>query len=281
MTAFRDRAAHWLREPLVHFLIAGGAIFGFYAWRGDTVDASSRQIIVSEAQVQRLANIWAQTWQRPPSIQELDGLIRDDIKEEIYYREAIRLGLDQDDAIIRRRLRAKMEFLSSAETEAMVPSDAVLQGWLDTYPARYATDPLISFQSVYVNMTGDEAAALAKAKALLEALRTGAEPEALGDPISLPRRLTKATTEAIDRQFGEMFAAKLITLPKGEWSGPVASGFGLHLIRVDSIAAAQTPKLAEVRQRVENDWRSATRLARENNAYQTLLDGYDIKIERP
>lgn len=281
MTALRERTARWLREPLVHFLIAGAAIFAFYAWRGDAVDASDRGIVVGEAQVQRLANIWSQTWQRPPSANELDGLIRDYIKEEVYYREALRLGLDQDDAIVRKRLRAKMEFLATAEAETMAASDTVLQAWLDKNTARYAADPLISFQSVYVSTTGDEAVALLKAKVLLARLQDGADAEKLGDSISLPRSVTGATTEAVDRQYGDAFAAKLIGLPKGEWSGPVASGFGLHLVRVDTVSAVGMPKLGEVRQRVENDWRSATRIARENQAYQTLLDGYDIKIERP
>ena len=270
-----------LREPLVHFLIAGAAIFAFYAWRGDMVDAGDRRIVVREDQVQRLAKIWSQTWQRPPSANELDGLIRDYIKEEVYYREAIRLGLDQDDAIVRKRLRAKMEFLATSEAETMAASDTVLQAWLDKYPARYATDRLISFQSVYAGITGGEAAALSKAKAVLVQLRGGANPKGLGDPISLPHSLAGATADEIDRQFGDAFAAKLIGLPKGEWSEPVASGFGLHLIRVDTVSAVRTPKLAEVRQRVENDWRSATRITRENQAYQALLDGYDIKIERP
>jgi len=281
MTALRVHTARWLREPLVHFLIAGAAIFAIYAWRGDAVDASDRRIVVGEAQVQRLANIWSQTWQRPPSANELDGLIRDYIKEEVYYREAIRLGLDQDDAIVRKRLRAKMEFLATSEAETMAASDAVLQAWLDKYPARYAVDPLISFQSVYVSTTGDEAAALLKANALLARLQGGADAEKLGDSLSLPRSVTGGTAEAVNRQYGDAFAAKLIGLPKGQWSGPVASGFGLHLVRVDMVSAVRTPKLAEVRQRVENDWRSATRIARENQAYQTLLDGYDITIERP
>jgi peptidyl-prolyl cis-trans isomerase C len=281
MSQWRKSIAHWLREPLLHFLIAGTAIFAFYAWRGDAVDVGDRQIIVREAQVERLANIWSQTWRRPPDARELDGLIRDYIKEEVYYREAVRLELDQNDAIVRRRLRAKMEFLSSAEAETMVASDTELQAWLDKYPARYAEAPLISFQSVYVSTIGGEAVASRKAKALLGQLQAGTDPKNLGDPISLPRSQSKAASEEIDRQFGEAFAGKLVALPKGEWAGPIASGFGLHLVRVDEVSAARLPKLADVRQRVENDWRSATRIARENQAYQTLLDGYDIKIERP
>jgi peptidyl-prolyl cis-trans isomerase C len=277
MTQFGDRGARWLREPLVHFFIAGAAIFAFYAWRGDAVDAASRQIIVREAQVQRLANIWSQTWRRPPTAQELDGLIRDYIKEEVYYREAIRLGFDQDDPIVRRRLRAKMESLGAAQTETMQADDAVLQAWLDKNPARYAMDPVISFQSVYVNMSGGPA----KANAILAQLQAGTDSQKLGDSIALPRSLVDATIEDIDRQFGEGFAKEIMAMPTGQWAGPVESGFGLHLIRVDRVNSARAPKLDQVRQRVENDWRSAARVSRENEAYQTLLDGYDIQIERP
>lgn len=277
MNSVRDQASRWLREPLVHFILAGAAIFAFYTWRGGDVDTENRRIIVREAQVQRLAMIWAQTWRRAPSAQELDGLIRDYIKEEIYYREAIRLGLGQDDAIVRKRLRAKMEFLAASEVETMAPDDAVLRAWLAKNPARYASDRRISFQSVYVSGIDAEA----KARAGLVQLQAGADPEKMGDPISLPRSLIKADSAEIDRQFGEGFAASLSALPAGKWAGPVRSGFGLHLVRVDEVSAAQVPKLSEVRQRVENDWRSATRIVRENKAYQALLDGYDIRIERP
>lgn len=277
MTIMRDSVRRWRHEPFLHFMLAGAAIFAFYTWRGADVDVESRQIIVREAQVQRLATIWTQTWQRAPTAQELDGLIRDYIKEEIYYREANRLGLGEDDAIVRRRLRAKMEFLAASQAETMIPDEAVLQAWLAKNPARYASDPLISFRSVYLSGSKGDA----KAKAVLAQLQAEADPQKLGDPISLPKSLIDAHSEDIDLQFGEGFAASLRMLPKGIWSGPILSGFGLHLVRIDRISAAHTPELGEVRQRVENDWRAATRIARENQAYQLLLDGYDIQIERP
>lgn len=276
----RDRAAHWLREPLVHFLIAGALIFLFFAWRGPVIDVGDRRIVVNEAQVQRLATIWSQTWQRPPSATELDGLIRDTIKEEIYYREALRLGLDKDDAIIRRRLRSKMEFLATSETDNTLPTDIVLQAWLDTHSARYATDPLISFDQVYVRAT-DGDSATARAKNLLVRLRAHAKAATLGDPISLPPTMQAASKSDISREFGDEFTAALSDFPVGEWRGPIASGFGLHLVRVRAVTASRHPKLSHVRQTVENDWRAATRERRENQAYQVLLDGYKVEIERP
>ncbi len=278
---FRERMPQALREPLVHFIIAGAAIFTIYGWGGNAVDAESRRILVGEEQVQRLASMWSQTWQRPPNAKELDGLIRDYIKEEIYYREAKRLGLDEDDTVVRRRLRSKMEFLATSETENMIPTDATLQAWLDKYPARYTTDPVISFDSVYVSANDGDDLARAKAMRILAQLKAGGDAAKLGDPISLPRSMEAASQLSISRQYGEEFGTALVKVPKGAWSEPVASGFGLHLVRINSIDVSRKAALTEVRQQVENDWRSATKEQRENRAYQALLDSYDIEIERP
>lgn len=278
---FRRFVARSLREPLAHFLLAGLAIFVFFDVFGQEADLGDRRIVVKEDQVRRLADQWAQAWQRGPSPGELDGLIRDYIKEEIYYREALRLGLDRDDAIVRRRLRSKMEFLANSEAETATPSDAELQAWLDRYPAKYSPDPVFSFDQVYVSADGGEDASMAKARTILRQLQAGAKPSALGDALALPRSLDGVTAFDVNRQYGDAFAGALKGLPVGKWSGPIASGFGLHLIRVRSVRFPHKPGLAEVRQAVENDWREATREERENRAYQVLLDGYRIEIEKP
>ncbi len=276
---FRDRFAQALREPLVHFLIAGLLIFLIYGSFAGATSATDRRISITEDQVKRLATQWAQTWQRPPSPTELDGLIRDYIKEEIYYREAIRLGLDQDDLVVRRRMHSKMEFLATAEAENMTATDAELQAWLDKNPAKYAADPVYSFEQVFVRSDDGADQAVARAKVLLKSLTAGARTS--GAPVSLPASLEAASVFEISRQFGEEFAAALKALPVGAWSGPVNSGFGLHLVRITRASASKSPKLADVRRQVENDWRSATRDAREAEAYQKLLDSYDIEIEKP
>ena len=278
---FRERLTLGMREPLVHFLSAGLAIFLIFGTLRQEVDTGDRRIVVNEQQVKRLAMQWSQTWQRPPNSAELDGLIRDYIKEEIYYREALRLGLDKDDMVVRRRMRSKMEFLAKSETENMTATDAALQAWLDKYPARYAPESVYSLDQVYVSTTGSGDASLAKAKSVLIQLQAGAKANGLGDQISLPRSMDAATASNINREFGEEFALALKALPTGSWAGPIASGFGLHLVRVRSVQAPHKPRLAEVRQAVENDWRVATRETRENQAYQALLDGYQIAIEKP
>ncbi len=269
-----------LKEPLVHFLLAGLALFVFFAWRGDAVDPESRTITITEQQVERLAANWAQTWQRPPTQQEIDGLIRDFIKEEIYYREGLRLGLDQDDTIIRRRIRSKMEFLTSSELENATPSDAVLQAMLDKNPQAYAADARYSFDQIYLTAEDADAAAL-RAKQILGALGKGADWQNQGDAISLPRSPNDVDRARIAADFGEDFAAALAGIKPGPWSGPVASGFGLHLVRIRAVQASAKPSLKDVRQRLENDWRAQTVKVREAKAYQALLDSYTIRIAQP
>lgn len=269
-----------LREPLVHFLLGGAALFLFFACRGNPADADSRTITVTQQQVEQLAANWTRTWQRPPSPTELDGLIRDAIKEEVYYREGLRLGLDQDDAIIRRRMRTKMEFLARSELEQAVPDDATLQALLDRNPSAYARDARFSFDQIFLNAQ-DRDAARERASALRQELAAGADWRTLGDVLSLPRSIEALERRQVAADFGDAFAAGLAGAPQGAWHGPVASGFGLHLVRVRAVTAAEKPKLSDVRQMVLNDWRATTQKAREAKAYQALLDSYTVRIARP
>lgn len=266
-----------LREPLAHFLIAGLAVFLMSAWRGDVVDPAGRTITITTEQVQRLADGWQQTWRRPPTPSEIDGLIRDYIKEEIYVREGARMGLDVDDPVIRRRLRSKMEFLASQSVDGETPADAVLQNWLDRNPGKYAGDVKLGFDQIYV--ANNDEAARGRAEQLLATLRAGRP--ASGDPISLPAHLDATARGEVARIFGDDFVGALVGLKPGLWSGPVTSGFGLHLVRLRALTLSGKPLLADVHQAVENDWRAATLADRQKLAYQALLDGYTIQIAKP
>ena len=276
-----DRLRSLSHEPLAHFLLGGLAIFLFFAWRGTEVDPASRTIVIDEPQVERLATQFSRTFRRTPTTQEIDGLIRDYIKEEVYNREALRLGLDRDDTVIRQRLRQKMEFLARSSAESEQPSDADLQRMLDANPAKYGSGAVISFDQIYL---GEGAIAEARAKALLARLGRTDNWRGLGDPLSVPASMERATQADIERQFGDIFASELASLasePAEVWRGPVPSGFGAHLVRLRAATLPQPPKLSEVRQQVENDWRAATIDRREAAAYQALLDGYTIRIEKP
>ncbi len=268
--------SRWIRsalhEPLVHFLIAGTALFAFSGYYGG-VDPGERRIMLDQKSVMRLADQWQQTWRRQPSANELDGLIREYIKEEVYFREAIRLGLDADDPIIRRRLRSKMEFLATAQIENAVPSDAELFRFYATNKARYATDPGYSFDQQYY---GEDERGARKAITLLNRGENVPAPH-----IPLPAKMEKAGRGDIARTFGKDFADRLGRLPADKWSGPVRSGYGWHTVRIRAVDASKLPPLPEVAQRVRNDWRAETKATREAASYQTLLDGYTISIARP
>ena len=266
----------WLRpltrEPLVHFMIAGAALFAFGTFLGG-VDATERRITLDEAQVAQLANRWQQTWRRPPNAAELDGMIREHIKDEIYFREALRLGLDSDDPIIRRRLRTKMEFLATAEVENSLPTNAELERYYTANNSRYAADPVFSFDQRYYGEDETEA------RAAVKALNAGQSPPVLLIP--LPVAMEKVSSADIGREFGEAFATNLSSLPLVRWAGPFRSGYGWHAVRVRAVESATVTPLAEIAQQVTNDWRAETKTKREAAAYQALLDGYDIRIAKP
>lgn len=268
------------QEPLVHFLLAGLLVFGIASWRGTAVDPADRTIKIDEDRVGLLAQQFEQTWQRSPSGAEVDQLIRDYVREEIYYREALRMGLDQDDPIIRRRLRSKMEFLAASQVESAIPTDAELQAWMARNPGRYAPGSRYSFDQVYIGPANDPDIDQ-RVETALARLRAGAVPTSVGQPLSVPARLEDKGVDAISNDFGDGFAAALRTLKSGDWSGPIASGFGMHLVRITQITPGTPPQLADVRQRVENDWRAATLEARQAKAYQALLDGYSVQIKKP
>lgn len=269
-----------LREPLVHFLIAGFGLFVFFLVRGTAVDPESRTITVGEAEVTQLVAGWQQTWQRPPTAQEIDGLIRDSIKEEIYYREGLRLGLDKDDTVVRRRIRSKMESLTSARVEAAEPDDKTLQAWLTANAARYANGARYSFDQVYIG-GNDPAQTRVRAQATMAQLRGGADWSRLGDAISLPRSVEDQDREQLIAVFGTEFPGKLDTRQLGVWQGPVPSGFGLHLVRLRVTKPGAAPVLGDIRQQVENDWRADTREKREDESFKALLGGYTIRIAKP
>lgn len=277
MTAWRDRAAAVLREPLVHFLVAGALIFAGLS--GRPPDAGERRIVVDEPVVAGLVNGYIQAFRRQPSEEELDGLIRDYVRGEVYYREALRLGLDRDDDVVKKRLRNKMLAVASAEAEAKQPSDAELQALLDQNPGRYAAPPRYTLEQRYLG--ADSPALQAAVKTQLAALAPGAAPSLPQAPIPLPARLEASPLLDIATQFGDEFAAALETAPVGQWSGPVLSGFGLHLIKIEWREQPPRPKLADLRQRLENDWRSSAVQKAEDDNLNTLLKGYDVVIERP
>ncbi|MEZ5873278.1 MAG: peptidylprolyl isomerase [Hyphomicrobiales bacterium] len=270
------------REPLLHFVVIGAAVFGLYALvTGSDRENARDTIVVTEGRIQQLAQVFAKTWQRPPTPEELRGLVDAYIKEEVYYREALKLGLDRDDTLIRRRMQQKMEFVTEPDEVSLVADDPTLQAFLDANRATFRVEPRIAFEQVFLNpdKAGDAAPARAEqALAALKASAPGEIPPEIGDPTLLPAEMPLAPLSGIARNFGEAFAAHLTDLEEDVWAGPIKSPYGLHLVRVMKRIDGYDPELAEIRDAVLQTWRTEKRDEFQDQAYDQLLAKYEIVL---
>ncbi len=264
------------REPLVHFLLAGAVVFALMS--GRPADPGERRIVVNEAVVTRLVDRWTQTYRRAPTQAEIDGLIRDHVADQVYYREGLKLGLDRDDEVVIRRMRVKMLALASSEAETITPGDAELQRLIDADPQRYAPEPKLDFEHLYLGP--DSAATRALAPTLIARLKAGKPISASLPAAPIDRRFDGVVPSDVAERFGGPFADSLDAVPPGAWYGPVISGFGLHLVKVDRRQKPRAPRLGDIRQRVENDWRSAAIERAEDAHYREMAAQYDVVIER-
>jgi hypothetical protein len=273
-----------LREPLLHFLLIGIGLFVVYdvVRGGDT--GAPRDIVVTEARVEALAQSFASTWMRPPTPQEITGLVDDYIAEEIYYREAVAMGLDQDDTVIRRRLRQKMEFISEDAAATAEPVDAQLQEFLAKHPEKFLEPAQLSFRQIYFSTEQRGNQARPQAEQLLASLQAGRGPADLataGDSTLLPPDMQSASPQLIANTFGSDFAAQVEEAPVGQWSGPLQSGFGLHLVHVDERVAGALPVLDQIRPIVLREYQAEQRTHSNKKFLDDLRAKYDIRIEGP
>lgn len=273
-----------LREPLVHFLLLGALLFALDAWlRPAAAPAANTEIVVGEARIRSIAQNFQRTWQRPPTRTELDGLVEAYVREEVLYREALALGLDRDDAIIRRRLMQKMEFIAEEAVASAEPTDEELAVYMKAHPAMFTREPRATFRQVFLDPRKRAASLDADAKRLLADLESErASPAKAGDSLMLlEAQYVDASATDVARLFGNEFAQALVKQPVGRWSGPVPSGFGLHLVKLDALVPGGTPPLAEVRPLVEREWRNAKRQELATAFYERLRAKYTINVRMP
>jgi hypothetical protein len=274
----RTLGGRLLREPLVHFLLGGAALFLVYGRVAEPSAERPDRIVVGEERVAMLAATFERTWLRPPDADELRALVDEHVIEEVLYREALALGLDRDDLIVRRRMRQKMELLNDGLAESE-PDEAALRAFLAAHPDRFRAPARFGFEQVFVSSDADGAGA--RSAELLARLRAGAEPGALGDATLLPRRQDAATPAEVASSFGPEFAEALARAPADVWSGPVESAFGLHLVRVGAREPERLPELEEIRSAVEREWQAERRAEALRRFHDALRARYEVEVRMP
>ena len=276
-----------VREPLLHFLAIGAVLFAIGQLAGSS-DAD-RRVVVSQARQVALAQNFARTWQRQPTRPELDGLIDEHVRDEILTHEAMRLGLDRDDTVIRRRLRQKLEIITEEAAASNLPTDAQLDAYRQAHREQFRSEARYAFEQVYFDAVRRGAhldSDVAGAKRTLESEPAlggaAAGARVAGDALFVLQPAYALTSEHdLANSFGADFVTALAALPAdatGHWVGPIPSGYGQHLVRLLQVVPGNDRPLAEMRDLVEREWRNAQRVAAREAQYRALRDRYQVVV---
>jgi peptidyl-prolyl cis-trans isomerase C len=275
-----------LREPLLHFLLLGAALFAVNThFKGDSGSDTSKQIVLSLDQLQQLETYFEAQWRRPPTAQEFDAMVENRVQEEVLYREALALGLDKDDTIVRRRMAQKMQFLAEDDAAAHEPSREELATWFDAHKDQFALPSRIAFREVYFSpdrrgANAQDDAAKALAQLVHQPIDTPLGTK-LGDPFMLQDYYSDRTSEQLAKDFGPPFATALFKLPQGSWQGPIESGFGWHLVFVEWITPGRAPALEEVEPDVKTAWLAEQKQRAWKEAYDAMRAKYTVMMQAP
>jgi hypothetical protein len=266
----------WLKEPLFHFLLIGAILFVSYSVFDDSDEYNDNRIVIKQSDLNVLLANFTRTWQRPPTDQEMNGLLQNWIREEIAYREALALGLDEQDTYIKRRLRMKMELILGDIGKMNPPTEQELTEYLEQNSDKFWREPEFGFSQVFFEVKPTRQV-IEQTVALLA--NDGANPEQYGDAIMLPGYVSLSPLSMIDRQFGDGFAAQLENLETGSWQGPVQSGFGFHLVMVHTRQAGTHPDLQDIRAVVEREFMAEREDQLKEKTYTRLREKYEIVVE--
>jgi hypothetical protein len=275
-----------VKEPLLHFLVIGALVFFVFSLvNKDEVNLDDKKIVVSAGDIERLSANWSKKWNRQPTEDELKGLVNSYIKEEVYYREALALGLDKDDTILRRRLMQKMEFLSNDLADLSNPDETALNEYFLKNKDKYELPTRISFTHIYFSLDKHshrifDAAAKVMIDISTTAIPVPRAPER-GDSFMFQYDFTLETPFEVARLFGQEFTEELFQTATGTWQGPIASGYGLHLVRISEKVDARMPELAAVIDKVHADYMFDQRQKTNKEIYERFKERYEIVIEIP
>jgi len=275
-----------MRSPLLHFLLIGAALFMLY----DLVSpprpaAPGSRIELTEDDLKQIEMVWTAKWLRPPTPAEWRDLVDSKVREEVLYREALKMGLDQDDVIIRRRLGQKLEFLIEDVSSIRDPSTAELESWYKRNGAQFSLPGKATFCHIYFSPDVRSLRAEADAARALAALPAGTtcnSSAALGDRFPDQNYYAERTPDDVANSFGTQFAQSLFRLKPGSWQGPVESGFGWHLVLVDTLTPARIPAFGEVdRATIRSAWLDSQREESKRKAFEAMRAKYEVVLPKP
>ena len=278
-----SRIASIFAEPLVHFLLIGAILFAVYSYLQSDTRSNPQRFLVSAGKIEHLASLFTRTWQRPPTRVELEGLIDDYVREEIAYREGMKMGLDEDDTIIRRRIRQKLDFIADDLGSQIEPTEEQLTTFLNENPDIYRIDPRMTFQQVFLDPDRhavDLQESMAKLLNTLQSDPTAAADQ-LGDQTLLEYQNTDRTKRDVASTFGPRFAEEIVKLPLQQWHGPIRSSYGVHAVYITERTEGRLPTLNDVRDLVRRDWEQKHRKDLIESFYQGLMKKYEVAIEWP
>lgn len=276
-----ETMAKILKDPLLHFLAIGAALFAIAAWRGDTVTTGGERIVVTAAQVEQARAAAAVLQGREPTAEELAALIEPTVRDEVFYRQALALALDENDDEVRRRLIEKMSYLTQDLADPAPSSPEHLRAFYTEQPQLFTIPALVTFDQVFFSPGARGAALDADAAAGLTALQGGRAPAEVGDRTPLRESYDGAPREQVAVLFGEDIAAALFDAPPGDWTGPFRSDFGLHVVRLRSRSDERLPPYEEIEARVAEEFGAQRRREANERAYQEMRALYEVVIELP
>ena len=269
------------REPLTRFFAAGAGLFLLYALVGNRAPTDDRHIVIDRYELETLAALWQAQWRRPPTRDELSRLVVDRVREEVLYREALALDLDENDVLVRRRLAEKLEMALNDVAATAEPSDDDLRLYFESHADRYVEPPGLTLIHRFFSRDRRGGSAEADARAALEALVAGGTVD--DDSFHAAKTLELQDADRLERIFGTEFRDAVVdhaARPRSRhaWFGPVPSAFGAHLVRVDAYTEGRPHTLDEIRETVLDDWRREHVAAREAERYAEMRAGYEVEV---
>jgi hypothetical protein len=277
----------WLREPLLHFLLIGALLFGLYSLTpssGPAV-APSKEIRLSLGEIAQLTQLHQSQWRRPPTPQELARLVENKVQQEILYREALAMGLDRDDEIVKRRMAQKMQFLAEDVAAAREPTSAELKTWFESNSGKFAQPPRLSFRHLYFSPDRRGARARDDAEQALAKL-VGQPVDAkiagsLADPFMFQEYYRDRAPEFLGKEMGPQFVLSVAKLTPGSWQGPIESGFGWHLVFVDTAIPGRVPSFEEIEPEVRTAWLGEQKALAWEKSYKQMRAKYTVLLPAP